>query len=231
MRAPRGEGLLGRLMGNVDVFVDDRPVARLGRLSYVHFQVEPGWHLLWGKSEAEWFDFEAGRAYLLRILEGQGPSGEAAWLLDVPTNIENRVVRAGLERVEPSPGSLEELRDDVGQYPRIRKRAGEPPVTDELELKRVVYFEQSPDESAEPADPPPRREGGVLTATEQGLSYVSAETRVEIAKAEMDAFASGVYWCGIRYVRDGTKHIAVFDAANLRDHNRLMLAIENLFAR
>ena len=47
----------------------------------------------------------------------------------------------------------------------------------------------------------------------------------------MNAFASGVYWCGIRYVRGGTPHMAIFDAANVRDHNRLMLAIENLFSR
>ena len=76
MRAPRGERLLGKLSGTVDVFIDDMPIAQLIRLSFVHLQVEPGWHLLWGKTEAEWFDFEAGRTYLLRILEGQGPNGE-----------------------------------------------------------------------------------------------------------------------------------------------------------
>jgi hypothetical protein len=226
MRAPRGEALLGKLAGNADVFVDETPVARLTRLSYAHLRVDPGWHLLWGKSDPEWFNFKAGYTYLLHMVEGQGQNGQAAWSLDAPWNIESRAEKAQLERIEPTPESLEPLRRDLGQYPRVLKRAGEAPATDEVELEKVVYFERSASDP-QATDPPPRRQGGRLAVTESGVLYESAEARLEVAKADIQAFGSGRHWCGIRYVRDGVARIAIFDAPNLPDHNRVMLAIVN----
>ena len=57
-----------RLSGKRDVYMDETPIGLLPRLSYTTAITEPGWHLMWGDVEPEWFEFQGGRTYLLRIL-------------------------------------------------------------------------------------------------------------------------------------------------------------------
>lgn len=226
-RAQRAEGFFERLMGKHNVFVDDKAVAQLTRFSYVYFEVQPGWHLLWGGSDAEWFEFRSGQTYLVQIREGEGqtPNGAVgAWRLSPPWNIDERIAALGLERVEPTEESLAELRDELGGYERVRKRAGEAPPSTEVEIDKVY--------AVVGRDSPPSKRG-VLSVTSTAFVYESDDVHLEVAKADFDSFG---YWeeapdsFGVLYLRDGKQQSAAFLASNSRDHNRALLAIQNLLA-
>ena len=89
-------------------------------------EIAPGWHLLWGSADPEWFRFTAGRSYALVLTQvGQR---DWQWCLDDTLHGELYLKANGSAEVTPDPTALSQLTEKVtnDKFEKMRKRAGEP---------------------------------------------------------------------------------------------------------
>jgi hypothetical protein len=109
--------------GKAQIYLDDTAIGILPWNSYTAAIVNPGFRLIWGSSEARWYEFKAGWAYLLRLVKVGGLA--SAWVTDNPGIIGALVVDKKLAYVTTSADSLSRLRARaVHAYPSAVKRAG-----------------------------------------------------------------------------------------------------------
>jgi hypothetical protein len=105
------------------IYLDDTAIGILPWKSYTAAIVKPGFHLVWGTSEARWYEFRAGWAYLLRLVRVGTLS--SAWVTDNPGIIGALVVDKKLGYVTTSADSLLRLRARAAHdYHSAAKRAG-----------------------------------------------------------------------------------------------------------
>lgn len=109
--------------GKAQIYLDDTAIGILPWKSYTAAIVKPGFHLVWGTSEARWYEFRAGWAYLLRLVKVGTLS--SAWVTDNPGIIGALVVDKKLGYVMTSADSLSRLRARAAHdYRSAVKRAG-----------------------------------------------------------------------------------------------------------
>lgn len=105
------------------IYLDDTAIGILPWKSYTAAIVKPGFHLVWGTSEARWYEFRAGWAYLLRLVRVGTLS--SAWVTDNPGIIGALVVDKKLGYVTTSGDSLSRLHARAAHdYQSAVKRAG-----------------------------------------------------------------------------------------------------------
>jgi hypothetical protein len=105
------------------IYLDNTAIGILPWKSYTAAIVKPGFHLVWGTSEARWYEFRAGWAYLLRLVKVGTLS--SAWVTDNPGIIGALVVDKKLGYVTTGADSLSRLRARaVHDYQSAVKRAG-----------------------------------------------------------------------------------------------------------
>lgn len=105
------------------IYLDNTAIGILPWKSYTAAIVKPGFHLVWGSSEARWYEFRAGWAYLLRLVKVGTLS--SAWVTDNPGIIGALVVDKKLGYVTTSADSLSRLRARAAHdYQGAVKRAG-----------------------------------------------------------------------------------------------------------
>ncbi len=109
------------------VFVDDKAAGWLPQRSYLAVQVEPGERLIWGPSrnEAQRFDLEAGKTYLLVLAEkyrtvNTGRSSYSVldatwWVVRHPEEIKNLVPAAKLKYATTMDESMAELNKEAAK--------------------------------------------------------------------------------------------------------------------
>jgi hypothetical protein len=109
------------------VYLDGAAVAILPNArSFVALEVVPGWHLLWGAGDPEWFRFEARQTYALALTM---PSrGNWKWCLDDPFHAQLYFNQKKLAALAPDPAALSALTAKVSgeKLENLRKQAGEP---------------------------------------------------------------------------------------------------------
>ncbi len=216
-----------RLRKVFDLFMDETPIVSLPRSSYTTVVASPGWHLMWGDVSSGWFEFKAGREYLLRIL----PDG--AWMIGDSQYIAQAVLRLGLALVVPTENSLVELRENLDKYSKVRRRAGDP-YDYPIEYRALTYKEEPPGAFA---DYQPFQIFGLgkkstLTITETAISYQSKKHELNIPMGDiLSASLHNVLneaWIVIRYREQDSIQDAYFGAFyNLDAYNRMMLAFQN----
>ncbi len=212
-----------RLSGKRDVYMDETPIALLPRLSYTTAITEPGWHLMWGDVQSEWFEFQGGRTYLLRILARQ--TGDDQWLLDDAERIQQGISVFNLQHVVLTEESLAKLRKKLDKYARARKRAGDRPESVySAELKGIQYKNKPPGLFAGIGT------RGTLRLTETAISYQARNQALEIPMG--DILEVGLHghlsdWIAIRYREQGSIQTAYFGTIySFGAYNRMMLAIQ-----
>jgi hypothetical protein len=212
-----------RMQGQSDLFVDETPIATMPRLSYVVVEVDPGLHLLWGDCPGEWFELEAGRAYLLRTLTGPN-AGQACleWAVGVPDEIGADIAQLGLTLVEPSEESLAELRAKTDRYARVRKRAGEPPA--DTAVQGFTYSAEPPGALAALGF---ARRGGSVILGETALSYSSNDQQLEIPLADIQSFGTNNGCVGIKQGQEEALRVAYFCSDSTSSRNRLLMHLLN----
>ncbi len=105
------------------IYLDETAIGIVPWKSYTAAIVNPGFRLIWGSSEARWYEFKAGWAYLLRLVKVGTLS--SAWVTDNPGIIGALVVDKKLAYVTPSADSLSRLRTRAAHdYQSAVKRAG-----------------------------------------------------------------------------------------------------------
>ena len=209
--------------GKRDVYMDETPIALLPRLSYTTAITEPGWHLMWGDVRPEWFEFQGGRTYLLRILARK--TGKDQWLLDDAERIQQGISVFNLQHVVLTEKSLAKLRKKLDKYARARKRAGDRPESVySAELKGIQYKNK-----------PPGLFGGIgkrgtLRLTETAISYQARNQELEIPMGdilEMGLHGLSSDWIAITYREQGSIQTAYFGTIySFGAYNRMMLAIQ-----
>ncbi len=109
--------------GTVKVYLDKTPIAFLPRKSYTAVRVEPGYRLVWGRTNSEWIEFKRGRTYLLLYIQtGQSSS---AWFMENPEFIHPLVLQRKLAHVTTPEAGLERLRAKLeNKYKKALKQAG-----------------------------------------------------------------------------------------------------------
>jgi hypothetical protein len=109
--------------GKAQIYLDDTAIGILPWKSYTAAIVNPGFRLIWGSSEARWYEFKAGWAYLLRLVKVGALS--SAWVADNPGMLGALVVDKKLAYVTASADSLSRLRARAAHdYHSAVKRAG-----------------------------------------------------------------------------------------------------------
>lgn len=217
-----------RLSGKRNVYMDETPIALLPRLSYTTAITEPGWHLMWGDVRPEWFEFQGGRTYLLRILARQ--TGDDQWLLDDAERIQQGISVFNLQHVVLTEKSLTKLRKKLDKYARARKRAGDRPESVySAELKGIQYKNKPPGGLFAGIGA-----RGTLRLTETAISYQAKKHELEIPMG--DILSVGLHgggllgsetWIAIRYREQGSIRTAYFGAIySFGAYNRMMLAIQ-----
>ena len=131
-----------RLSGQRDVYMDETPIALLPRLTYTTAIAEPGWHLMWGDMQPEWFEFQGGRTYLLRLMAGELWTGSDDWLLDDADRVQQGISALNLEYVVLAEESLAKLRENLDRYERARRRADDPNYP--IEFSGLTYKDEPP---------------------------------------------------------------------------------------
>ncbi len=212
-----------RWSGKRDVYMDETPIALLPRLSYTTAITEPGWHLMWGDVRPEWFEFQGGRTYLLRILDA-GTSGKDQWFLGDASQIPQGISAFNLQHVVLMEESLAKLRKKLDKYARARKRAGDRPESVyPAELTGIQYKNKPPGLFAGIG----RR--GTLRLTETAFSYQSRKHELEMPMG--DILSVGFYrlaWIAISYREQGSIQTAYFGPIySFGAYNRMMLAIQH----
>jgi hypothetical protein len=109
--------------GKAQIYLDNTAIGILPWKSYTAAIVNPGFRLVWGSSEARWYEFKAGWAYLLRLVKVGTLS--SAWVTDNPGMIGALVADKKLAYVTASADSLSRLRAQAAHdYHSAVKRAG-----------------------------------------------------------------------------------------------------------
>ena len=109
--------------GKAQIYLDETAIGILPWKSYTAAIVNPGFHLIWGSSEARWYEFKSGWAYLLRLVKVGTLS--SAWVTDNPGIIGALVVDKKLAYITASADSLSRLRARAAHdYHNAVKRAG-----------------------------------------------------------------------------------------------------------
>ena len=109
--------------GEAQVYLDSTAVGILPRKSYTAAIINPGFHLVWGSSEARWYEFKAGWAYLLRLVKAGTLS--SAWVTDNPGILGALVVDKNLVYVTTNAEMLARLRARAtDSYGQAVKKAG-----------------------------------------------------------------------------------------------------------
>lgn len=102
--------------GTFKVFVDSTPVGWLPQRSYIAVQVDPGSRVVWGPANRpQRFEFQAGKAYLLVLVEEYGANRAivaASFVPGDPVEVQAFVADKKLTYVEANADSLAALRDE-----------------------------------------------------------------------------------------------------------------------
>jgi hypothetical protein len=109
------------------VYLDSAAVAILPNAhAFVALDLVPGWHLLWGAGDPEWFLFEAGHTYALAL--AMPSRGNWKWCLDDPFHAQLYFNQKKLAALAPDPTALSALTAKVSneKLEKLRKQAGEP---------------------------------------------------------------------------------------------------------
>jgi hypothetical protein len=105
------------------VYLDSTAIGILPRKSYTAAIINPGFRLIWGSSEARWYEFKPGWAYLLRLVKAGAMS--SAWVTDNPGILGALVVDKNLGYVTTHADILARLHiKAAGSYEQAVKRAG-----------------------------------------------------------------------------------------------------------
>ena len=105
------------------VYLDSTAIGILPRKSYTAAIINPGFRLIWGSSEARWYEFKPGWAYLLRLVKAGAMS--SAWVTDNPGILGALVVDKNLAYVTTHADILARLRIKAADsYEQAVKRAG-----------------------------------------------------------------------------------------------------------
>ncbi len=105
------------------VYLDSTAIGILPRKSYTAAMVNPGFRLIWGSSEARWYEFKAGWAYLLRLVKAGSLS--SAWVTDNPGILGALVADKDLAYVTTHADMLARLRAKAADsYEQAVKKAG-----------------------------------------------------------------------------------------------------------
>ncbi len=212
-----------RLSGKRAVYMDETTIALLPRLSYSTAITEPGWHLMWGDVRSEWFEFQGGRTYLLRIMARQ--TGDDQWLLDDAGRIQQGISVFNLQHVVLTEKSLAKLRKKLHKYARARKRAGDRPESVySAELKGIQYKDKPPGLFAGIG------KRGTLRLTETAISFQANNRELEIPMGDiLEVGLHGNFsdWIAIRYREQGSIQTAYFGTiSSFGAYNRMLLAIQ-----
>ena len=109
--------------GQAEVLLGNTAIGILPRKSYTAAIVNPGFRLVWGTSEARWYEFKAGWAYLLRLVKAGALS--RAWVTDNPGILGALVADKELAYVTTRANTLARLRTKAqASYEKAAKRAG-----------------------------------------------------------------------------------------------------------
>jgi hypothetical protein len=105
------------------VYLDSTAIGIVPRKSYTAAIINPGFRLVWGTSEARWYEFKAGWAYLLRLVKRGALS--SAWVTDNPGMLGALVADKKLAYVTTHADILARLRAKAADsYEQAVKRAG-----------------------------------------------------------------------------------------------------------
>jgi hypothetical protein len=108
--------------GDAHVYVDRAPLGYVPRAAYTAALLKPGVRLIWGTTDAKWYDFRPGSVHLLRLVKVSGRS--RVWVADNPSDIRELVLRKKLMHVTTSKQGLAQLQAKVGNnYKTALKRA------------------------------------------------------------------------------------------------------------
>lgn len=109
--------------GEAQVYLDSTAVGILPRKSYTAAIINPGFRLVWGSSEARWYEFKAGWAYLLRLVKAGTLS--SAWVTDNPGILGALIADKNLAYVTTNADMLARLRTRAADsYAQAVKKAG-----------------------------------------------------------------------------------------------------------
>jgi hypothetical protein len=220
-----------RMLGSTDVFVGEMPVATMPRSSYAVFDVEPGWHLMWGGNcPAEWFEFAASRIYHVEIgptTTTNQPCGR--WIVRMPDQLFRTILYRELELVTPSEESLAELRSKADHFTRARRQAGDPPRSGDAIVGEGFTYGTEPLISGTVNFGSPGRDRS-LTLSSTALIYSSRSQSFEIPLAEVRAFTL-VGSC-LRIDHGQTQlQISYFCPDTVASRNRVLMGLLNTFPR
>lgn len=109
--------------GQAEVYLGNTAIGIVPRKSYTAAIVNPGFRLVWGSSEARWYEFKAGWAYLLRLVKAGTLS--SAWVTDNPGILGGLVADKALAYVTTRASTMARLRVKAQEsYEKAAKRAG-----------------------------------------------------------------------------------------------------------
>jgi hypothetical protein len=149
------------------LYVDKHPVGFLPEGSYTATLVKPGIRLIWGpqwmgEQSGEWFEFKAGKHYLLETT-----ASAQGWLLRHPARIVAVEKSEKLKYVEVTEVGLQKLHRNLdAKYEEARQHAGDPtPVTLPISFRIKV----------EVSKPGSKKQGasGTLTIEETRIRFAS----------------------------------------------------------
>lgn len=179
------------------VFVDDKAAGWLTQRSYLAVQVEPGHRLLWGpgRNEAQRFDFEGGKTYLLVLAEkyrlvNTGRSSVRQldatwWIVRGPAEIKNMVSADKLEYVTTSDDAMAELnKESAKKYVKTNDKAQDPlEMALPVSFEKVMYRHAKKDFSLKTWE-----DTGVLTIGREGVEFKGAKMTVVIPMKDLQWF-------------------------------------------
>ncbi|MFQ5935001.1 MAG: hypothetical protein ACE5LB_01140 [Acidiferrobacterales bacterium] len=109
--------------GEAHVYIDNTAIGILPWKSYTAVVADPGFRVVWGTSEARWYEFKPGWAYLLRLVKVGALS--RAWVTDNPGIIGALVADKKLTYVTTQTDALARLQERAQhKYRDALKAAG-----------------------------------------------------------------------------------------------------------
>lgn len=189
--------------------------------SFATLETAPGWHLLWGSADPEWFRFDAGHTYALVLTQFDQRSWQ--WCLDDTLHGALYFEANRLTEVTSDPTALSKLTEKVTseKFEKMRKRAGEP-----VEPRLPADFEALYRKSASPLSHLFKVE--MPKAIHVDTDSITVKGGVTIPTAEIHGLQcfggdAGVPWMALLFRDPKNPDLALFGVSE--GYNRLYSAI------